>query len=199
MELDDLKQTWQQTEAGKTKQTSIMELIHHKSYGPLAALKRSFLKQMRIMIIIPVMLLLVNVKDWETTLSSVLFWSYVAFCLAVVVYNYFNYRLVGKMEGMDGRVSNTLNDYIALLETRLQRNVTGVRLSLLYFILLLEVLPSFQHNPMLDKWHALSPLVRWGAYAGFLLLQYVVSRRLFRRKFGDHLLHLKDLAKELQA
>ena len=199
MELDDLKQTWQQTESKQNKTIDIMELIHHKSYGPIAALKRAFLKQIRVMIVIPIAILLVNVKDWEKTLSSVLFWSYVVFCIGVVVYNYFNYRVVSKMEGMNSRVINNLQEQITVLETRLHHNIVGIRLALLYFIILLEVLPYFQHYRMLDKWHALSPVVRLSAYIGFVLFQYFVSRRLFQRKFGHHLTYLKDLVREMQA
>jgi hypothetical protein len=198
MELDDLKQTWQQAETKKNKNTDIMEIIHHKSYGPIAALKRAFLKQIRVMIILPILIFLVNVKDWDKTLTSVLFWSYVAFCIGVVIYTYVNYRIVSKMEGMDRRVRTTLEEQIAILETRLRRNIVGLRIVLLYFIVLLEVLPSFQHYRMLDKWHALSPLIRFGAYAGFLLFQYFVSRRIMQHKFGNHLSYLKSLIKEMQ-
>jgi hypothetical protein len=45
MELDDLKHQWKQ--ADKTQKPinqNIMELIQHRSRGPVAALKRSFRK-----------------------------------------------------------------------------------------------------------------------------------------------------------
>lgn len=197
MELDDLKQTWQQQRPEPIKNTDIMELIHHKSYGPIAALKRAFLKQIRVMIILPILIFLVNVNDWQQALTSVLFWSYVAFCTGVAVYMWFNYRVVSRLEGMDGRVKNTLQEQVAVLETRLRRNLIGIRFVLLYFIVLLEVLPSFQHYRMLDKWHSLSPLLRFGIYAGFLLFQYFMSRRLYQYKFGSHIDHLKNLVSEM--
>lgn len=198
MDLDDLKKTWQQASPGKIKHTDIMELIHHKSYGPIAALKASFRKQMRVMILLPVFLLLVNIKNWETALTSVLFWSYAAFCLGVVVYSYFSYRVVRSMEGMDGMVKANLQQQISLLETRLQRNRIGVRIVLLYFIVLLEVLPFFQHYRMLDKWHALSPLIRFGSYLALLVFQYFASRRVCRIRFGEHLAYLKNLVAQMQ-
>lgn len=198
MELDDLKQTWQQAEPKKNKNTDIMELIHHKSYGPIAALKRAFLKQIRVMIVLPFVLLLSNVNHWENTLTSVLYWSYVVFCLAVIVYAFYNYRIVSKMEGMDGRVKVNLQTQIDLLETRLRRNIIGLRIMVLYFIALVEILPYFQQYRMLDKWHSLSPLIRFGSYAAFLLFQYFVSRRVFKYKFGNHLTHLKNLVGDMQ-
>jgi hypothetical protein len=153
---------------------------------------------MRVMIVIPVLIFLVNIKDWDKALTSVLFWSYVAFCLGVVLYTYVNYRIVSKMEGLDGRVKTILQEQITVLETRLRRNTIGLRLVVLYFIVLLEVLPHFQHYRMLDKWHNLSPLIRFGVYAGFLLFQYFVSRRIMQHKFGHHLAYLKSLVKEMQ-
>ena len=197
MELDDLKRTWQQTNPQKIKNTDIMELIHHKSYGPIAALKRSFKKQMKLLTLIPIFVLLVNVKDWQVTLTSVMFWSYVLFCFGVVVFSYQGYRIVSKMESMDGMVKSNLQKQIAVLETRLHHNMIGVRIALLYFIALTEVLPYFQHYRMLDKWHALSPFIRFGSYAALLLMQYFVSRRHCQYKFGDHIAHLKSLVAEM--
>ena len=198
MELDDLKQTWQQTEIKKTKNTDIMELVHHKSYGPVAALKRNFQRQIRVMIILPILILLTNISKIPGVLSSIIFWSYVVFCIGVVVFTYYNYRIVKRMERMDGNVKATLIEQIGLLETRLQQIRLGVRLASLYFIVLLEVLPYFQYYRMLDKWHSLSPLIRFGAYAAFLVLQYFASRRMLRVKFGNHLAYLKKLVKEME-
>jgi Mn2+/Fe2+ NRAMP family transporter len=198
MELDDLKQSWQQEEPKKIKNTDIMDIIHHKSYGPIAALKRAFLKQIRVMIIVPILVIFVNVKDWDKALTSVLLWSYVLFCLGVIAFTYANYRIVSKMEGMDERVKTTLQEQVALLERRLRRNKIGVRLAGLYFVVLLEVLPYFQHFKMLDTWHSLSPLYRFSAYAAFLLFQYFISRLVMQRKFGHHLDYLKSLVKEMQ-
>jgi hypothetical protein len=81
MELDDLKQTWKQTPVQKATNTNIMELIQHKSYGPVGALKREFRKQIMVMAILPVALFLTNMNDISKVLNSVMFWSYVAFCL----------------------------------------------------------------------------------------------------------------------
>jgi len=63
MELDDLKQTWNQNQSTKPLNTDIMELIQHKSYGPLAALKKAFRKQIVLMAIIPAYFIMLNVDD----------------------------------------------------------------------------------------------------------------------------------------
>jgi len=46
MELDDLKQQWDQADQlQKPKNQNIMKLIQNKSYGPVAELKRSYKRQ----------------------------------------------------------------------------------------------------------------------------------------------------------
>src|SRR5258706_3695349 len=198
MELDDLKQTWKQSETKKNINTDIMKLVQHKSYGPIAALKREFRKQIMLMMILPVMLLLTNADDISRVLTSVMFWSYVAFCSGIVVFAYYNYRIVSKMEVMDGMVKSNLEQQVNILETRLKWKIIGLRIALLYFILLTETVPYFQHYRMLDKWHSLSPFIRFGSYAALLMTQYFLSAKIIRRKFGRHLNYLKDLVQEMQ-
>src|SRR4051795_11217379 len=101
MELDDLKQSWKETEIKKNTNTNIMKLIQHKSYGPVAALKREFRKQIIVMALLPLFLILTVAGDVQTALTSVLFWAYLIFCLGVIALASFNYRTADKMIGMD--------------------------------------------------------------------------------------------------
>ena len=175
-----------------------MELIQQKSYGPIAALKTSFRKQFLIMAIFPICLFLTNVDDVHKVLTNVFFWSYVVFCAGVCAYSYYNYQLVKKMESMDGMVKANLEHQVEVLETSQKWKIIGLRIAMLYFIILCEILPYFQHIRMLDKWHALSPFIRFGAYAFFLILQYFVNRKVSYNRFGQHLTYLKELLKQMQ-
>jgi len=198
MELDDLKQTWKETTIKKNKNTDIMDLMKHKSYGPIAALKREFRKQIAVMAILPLFLLFTTIDDISRIFTNVLFWTYVAFCVGMVVFASVNYRIVKKMGAMDGMVRSNLEQQIDLLETRLKWKLIGLRIVLLFFIVLLEVVPYFQHYRMMDKWHSLSPLIRFGTYTIFLILQYFLSRIVSERKFGGHIKYLKALMNEMQ-
>ena len=198
MELDDLKQSWKETNIKTYKNTDIMDLMKHKSYGPIAALKREFRKQIAVMALLPLFLLFTTVDDMSQVFTNVLFWSYVAFCLGMVIFASVNYRIVEKMGTMDGMVISTLEKQIDLLETRLKWKIIGLRVALLFFIVLVEVVPYFQHYRMLDKWHSLSPLIRFGTYTGFLILQYFLSRIVSERKFGSHIKYLKSLINEMR-
>jgi len=116
----------------------------------------------------------------------------------MIVFASMNYRIVEKMGTMDGMVKHNLEQQVDLLETRLKWKLIVLRIVLVFFVILLEVIPYFQHYRMLDKWHSLSPLVRFASYAGFFILQYFLSRVVSERKFGSHIKYLKDLMNEMQ-
>jgi len=199
MELDQLKKDWQQSHTTKsTNNHNIMELIKNESNSPVAALKRSYRKQMVAMILLPIAIALTNITHIDKTLSSVLFWCYVMFCATTVVFARQGYNTAKNMERMDGTVKSSLEQQISVLEASVRQNLVRLRMTMLFFILLIEVLPYFQHFSMLDKWHSLSPFIRFGAYAALLLLQYLVTPRLSQRKFGRHIEHLKELVAQMQ-
>ena len=199
MELDDLKSEWKQvSKTEQLKNQNIMELIQHKSRGPVAALKKSFKRQMIAMMVVPVAIIATNLQHIDKTFSSALFWCYIVFCIGVIVFARINYGVVKRMERIDGAVKSNLEQQIRLLERRLQQNLTGIRIALLFFIVLTEVLPYFQDFRMLNTWHSLSPFIRFGAYTGLFLFQYIISRVVSQRKFGQHIERLKALAREME-
>jgi hypothetical protein len=198
MELDDLKQSWKETPIPSPVNKNIMEMIQHKSYGPVAALKRNFKKQMIVMALMPFVLLLTNASDISKPLTSVLYWSYVLVAIGVIIVAYYNYRIADKMQDMNGMVKANLEQQVSVLQTRLRWKIIGLRIVFIFFIVLLEVLPYIQHYRMLDKWHSLPLLARFTVYLGFLLLQYFISPLIIQRKFGRHLNYLQSLVKEME-
>ncbi len=197
MELDDLKQNWKKSTIKNNINTDIMELIQHKSYGPIAALKKEFRKQIILMLILPAFLLVTSVDDINLALTSILFWSYVFFCIGMAAFSWENYRMAARMEQMDGMVRSNLQQQVSLLEKRLQLKNLGLRVALLFFVILTEIVPYFQHYRMLDKWHSLSPLTRFGSYALLFIAQYFLGRKIMQRKFGNHINYLKRLLKDM--
>ncbi len=199
MELDELKSHWKQTDKiQKHTNQNIMELIQNKSHGPIAELKRSFKKQIIGMTVLTIAIIAANFEHIDKTFSSALFWFYLLFCISVITFARLNYALVEKMEGMDGKVKSNLEQQTVILETRIRQKLMGIHTAFLLFIILLEVLPYFQHFRMLDKWHSLSPFIRFGAYAALFLYQYFVTRMGSRRGSEQHLAKLKELVKQMQ-
>ena len=198
MELDDLKQTWNtQTNDNTLNNDTLMQMIQHNSTGPLVGLKKAFSKQYRFIIIVAVFVLL-QLTHGFTSINVIMFTFYAALCAGLAYFFYSNYRLVKRMEKMDMEMKTTIQQQISLLETRLQWHLTAVRIALLVFIALIEILPLFQHSRMIDKWHILPAYIRILVYAGLIALQYFASRSISRRKYGNYLAHLKELATQLQ-
>ena len=193
MELDDFKQTWQSSQIKIKSKQEIMELIHNKSNGPVEALKRSFKKQIMLMGFMPLLIIATNFSNIDGILRSIIFWSYVAFCIAFVIYSYYNYLIVRRMEGMDGMVKTNLEEKIALLEKRLQWNAIGLRLVLLFFIILVEIVPYFQHYRLLEIWQSVHHVARVATYMLLFIIQYYAFRKASQHKFGNHIDYLKKL------
>jgi hypothetical protein len=197
MELDELKKMWNEIPLQNQSNTNIMELIQNKSYGPLAALKSTYRKQMWSMTLVPLLIMFVYLDDTGRVFTSILFWSYIAFCIGVVLFARYNYSIVKNLQSMDAVVKTNLEKQITLLEKRATLEVHALRWALLFFMLLLEVVPYFQQYRMLDKWHSLPVLIRIGAYVGLLLLQYVLNKQIKKRKVGRHLTYLKELVNQM--
>ena len=198
MELDDLKNAWKQENNKQIKTPDIMELIHHKSKGPIASLKNAFRKQMIVVTALMSVVIATQAGNVDSISSNLLFWTFIGFSLSMILAFYYNYRYTGKMENMDEKVKDNLEHHITMLEQRLKWQNIFARIVILLFIVLLEVIPLYQNVRMLNTWHALSPIIRFGSYAAYLVLQYFLSRAVTQKKFGKHLDHLKTLLKEVR-
>lgn len=197
MELDDLKQTWQQTEkTPKSENNDIIELIKHKSNGPVAALKKRFKKQM--ILILLLVAFIINSFSHKQIFTDVMFWSYITFCIALCLFFYFNYRLVSKMECMDCMIKSNLEQQVNILEKRLKWQKVGKQTALVFFIVLSETLTYFANEPMLEKWHSVPLFIRLLVYASLFTIQYFISPLISKRKYGRHLSYLKQLLNEMQ-
>ena len=197
MELDDLKTTWNASQDASNSNKNIMELIQHKKRGPVTALKTQFRNQILIMVVLPVTLLFVNINNIHNPASTIFYICYVVFCVMVILNSFLNYQAVRKMENMDGSVKNNLEQQITILEKRLQWNLVALPVVLLFFILLTEIMPFIGHNRIVDRWHTVHPLFRIGTYVILFTAQYFLSRKVTARKYGQHLLHLKELVKQM--
>jgi hypothetical protein len=197
MELDDLKNIWKQSTISENKKTDLMEIIHQKSYGPVAHLKRAFRRQILVMSTIPFLLVLTNLNDLDKVVTSIMFWCYVTFCLGMILFARYNYSIAKDMENMDRDLRSNLQEKIHLLEKRAKLEILVIRVVLLFFIGLTEVIPHFQHYRMLDKWHSFPWIIRFSAYAVLLLLQFFNNRKRKERNVSCHLRYLKNLLNEM--
>jgi hypothetical protein len=199
MELDDLKKNWKEHIPQKITNTDIMELIHHKSYGPIESLKKRYRKEMINLIAVPVLILLPHFlenKDAPKMLSSVMYWAFVALCIAWASYAFYNYRIVTRMEGRAAMVKENLEQQINLLERRMKNMTMASHWLLWMFIASVELIPYFPNMP--KGLHAVHPIIRFGIYGLMFIYQHFIYKRLLETRYGQHIKYLKDLVKEMQ-
>lgn len=198
MELDDLKKSWQESQPVKPLNINIMELIRNKNNGPIASLKKSFIRQIGAMIVVSGGIIITATRNTPNVLNSVILWYYVVFCLGVILFAYYNYRMVSRLESMDTLVKSNLEQQLAILKTRMKWKRAGLLTAIFIFVLLLEILPHFQHYRMLARWHSVSPVIRFSGYAAFLVGEYFLINWINKSNSGKHLQYLNDLTRELQ-
>ncbi|RYE20676.1 MAG: hypothetical protein EOP45_10660 [Sphingobacteriaceae bacterium] len=197
MELDNLKQAWKESyQPEKASNENILELIQHKSNGPIAALKRGFKRQ--ILAIVFAIILIINSFQHRQIWNDMIFWCYLFFCAALCLFFYSNYRTASKMESKYGMIKKNLELQVAILEKRMKWHPIRVRAVLLFFILLVEVIANPANEPMIAKWHKIPLLLRLGMYAMVFVIQHYASRYKWQHKYGRHLSNLKQLLQQMQ-
>lgn len=198
MELDDLKQPWSESAKNiKPLNTNVMEMIQNKSYGPAAQLKKAFKKRL---IIIPVVvgILITNLSRKHDIFSDGLFWFYIIFCLLMMLYFFYNYRLVNKMQYMDNLVKANLEKQVEILERGLKWRLIITRIYFVVFIVMLEILVYYHREPSLVKWYAQPLVIRLLVYAVAIAALYLITKFTFKSRFGSYIENLKKLVQQME-
>jgi hypothetical protein len=192
MDLDQLKQRWQQTDTHESTQgNNLRSLLRGRDRGPVAALKRNFRRQIIILLLV-FALFLHELRDRQI-FHNVFFDWYLVCGLSLCIFFYVNLRLVKKLERTDEALTDHIKNEVAVLEKRMRWHRIFTRIAIVSLIALLEILPFFSSERMLQKWHAVEPVIRIAAYAALLLFQYYVGRFIARRRYGQHLDRLKKI------
>jgi phosphoglycerol transferase MdoB-like AlkP superfamily enzyme len=194
MELEDLKNTWKQGPKKEQKTTNIMEMIHQRSRGPLASLKKQFKRGLIFTPILILLLIVESVTIVDSIPGRILVLLVIIAIVAALPGMYYNYQLISKMEATPMPVIENLKEYIGILERRIRKGFVVQMLFTLLLIVLVEVLPLFYHDSQdLNQLHAHHPLVRFAIYifgAGYL---YFICRWSYRRNFARKIKPLKEL------
>jgi len=197
MELDDLKKPWKDSTDTIPLNNNILELIHHKSRGPLTILKKRFRRGL-LLVPVAVAFLITNLSRHHAIFSDVLFWYFIAFCLMMCGYFFFSYRLIHHLQGMGGKVKANLEKQVAALEKVYKMRLIVVRILPVVFVILLEALLYYQQEPSLIKWYAQPLSTRLLSYAGALVTFFFISKYVLTYKYGKHINYLKELVRQMQ-
>lgn len=194
MELDDFKQSWneQSQQDLNTSKNNFMELIHQKSYGPLAVLKNKFRLQL---LAFPVF---VAIMAWKfinkpELMNDLTMWCFVLLTFLMAGYFWFNYQVINRLQKAGTPVKEQIEKDIAILENGFKVYFLVNRIILIIFAVLLELVMYLHKQPDFEVWYTYPFLIRFGTYVLLFILHYFLGKASFQRQYGDHISMLKKL------
>src|SRR6476620_1698756 len=187
MELDQLKQRWQQTgSTGNTPPKNKFKMIlRRRNEDPISSMKRNFRRQIIVLLLV-FFLFLHELRNREVFHNAFFDW-YLVCGTCLCVFFFLNLRLVRQLEKTDESLTDHIRAHVALLGKGMRWRRIFSQVAIASLIILLEILPFFSSESMLQKWHAVAPIIRIAAYAGLLLFQYYAGRLIAHRRYGQHL------------
>jgi hypothetical protein len=198
MELENLKQTWQESSnISKPLNTNTMELIQNKSYGPLASIISKFKTQL---LALP---LLIGLFIYQLITKPQLFhspaiWILYSIGIMLSIYFIYNYSLVSNLQKPSDAVKLNMEVQIKKLESSFKwfRIVASV-----YYLLIpiaLELALYFNIEKDFQQWGQVNIFIRIVTYAAGFVFMILLSKRWFKREYGEHLQSLKRLIEQMQ-
>jgi hypothetical protein len=197
MELEDLKNSWKNIPETTNSKNTIMELMTHKSYGPIATLKETLTKQV---IAIPILYAVLTWKLLEKPElgSDPFFGLFCGLAIALTIAFLIAYRIVRNMAASGSPVSRNVNKQIISLK----KVLFSYRVLAFTAVILLAIfLELFKNKGMalgMQGWFQLSFALRISIYLAALPLLFFVAKSAFDKQFGRHLNNLQSLVKQLE-
>ncbi len=196
MELDDLKQSWnEQSEKDlKPLNNNIMEMIHNKSYGPLAVIKGKITNQLVIFLLAISILIFVFFKKPDSWYLL----NFLIYCLFVLANFYWmNYKLISRLQNMDATVKETIEKNFKTLEKNFKKYLMVSRGYFIITVIVIEILMRIGDNN-LEAWHAYSIFIRIIVYITLFVIVYFTGKYTYQKNFGRHVTYLKDLLEKIK-
>jgi hypothetical protein len=197
MELDDLKESWKQTnENSQPINKNIMETIQSKNKGPLATLKKNFRKPI---IFLPFILAygILNAQKLKAPMGNLILGLLITLAITALAYFFYSYNIIKNLENVNTNVKDNFERQLKKLEQSFKLRLIVIRSIFVVFIIALELQMAFAEN-VVTKWVTVSVGIRLLVYAGILAFIYFMTNTIVRRKYQKHIVYLKQLVDQMQ-
>jgi Ca2+/Na+ antiporter len=207
MELDELKNLWQQdTVHPKDSALRLNELLARKSNSPLSKMKRNLNWELWAIIVLYGTSILFYFTAWNGKMESV-GWFMLALALLFFLYYFLKIRLINKMANPAGQVKQTLQHQITTLETFVRlyfiAGTVLIPVSMLFFGRLYyihsryikpgNILFPSDENPIWKVLLAWTLLISVITYFSLLMNKWYVNKL-----YSRHINKLKSILKEME-
>ena len=204
MELDNLKELWQQQEPETTPE-NLGEILGKKSKGPIAKMKRNLKAELIVVIVTYGVAIFSFFSILSGRLNS-LAWVYLFFAIVFIIYFLMKNRLLNEMECMACQVKSNLKKQVATLEKY-------VRFYLIAGTAIIPILALYSYYVLIPRlWfmHGNSNLPRpnnlvitqmliWVAATVVLtIVCYFLNKWYVKKLYGNHINKLKLMLEQME-
>lgn len=198
MELDDLKQSWNEQSKQELNplNNDFMEMIHNKSYGPLAELKSKFKRQLITIFLALPFIIYLFLKYPSFKYNGFMYYFIFIIFIAGSFY-WLNYKLVNSMQQTDSTVKETIGKNLKILENNFRKYFIVGRVYLFICIILLETFMYLHELKDFETWYSYSIFIRIAGYIALFLVAHFVSKLTYEKNFGKHISYLKELLNKI--
>lgn len=201
MELDVLKNSWKTISVDVDQsEFDIISATRKEMASPLEALKKRTKKQLMTLPALLVFLVIVGVTTNNAS-NSFFIWLAASILPVLIIYHYFNLRLINNLETFNGTVKYDIETKIRKLIKNNAAYLMATRLLFLLLIISSEILLRYNKVEWVQGLNLLSKIdfpFRLCIYVGIFGLHYLISEYTFNLYFGKYLKKLKDLLAEMQ-
>lgn len=210
MELDNMKELWndqQNTTQKSLSEQELITMIGNPSKGPIAKMKRNLKKELIfVLLTLPATAIYFqfNFKGKMFALSM----AYVLLTLMFVAYYYFKNKLLNNMQCVTCEVKSNLNMQVNTLEKYIKNNLIVSTLllpALMMFICWLLYLNDYSTTPksIFSYSVAYSPWLTTLIWAGISIAitipMYFLNKKYLHWLYGKHINRLKRVLSELDS
>jgi hypothetical protein len=217
MELDDLKQAWQDQKLDVSEAPdvqNIIDMLQNKNYGPIASLREKY-KRTALYTAITWIVLLTFITlqkgGWDglwhqlsNNENGVLYFLLPMIALALIggIFQFAIMVVLSDLRNIKNPIKSEIQTKVLKIAKYLKwQRWTTIIMATLYLITF-ELIYHFFHPASyirdLGPWFNLSIFVRILGYVAYIILIVFISKYSFQKQYGKHVDYLKDLANQLQ-
>ena len=196
MELETLKTLWQEQDtplATEGSQEELLALLHKRSGGPIARMRRNLRKEVIVMVVSYAFCILFYLLAFNGSMSGVA-WVFVGLFAFFYVYYYRKNLLLKKMQCAGCEVRSNLAGQLKTLQKYLRFYFWSS--TLIVPVSLLASLAITLHNRPVTSWWRVTILL-FAFTTGLTVAVYFLNRWYIHKLYGRHLRKLQELLREM--
>lgn len=210
MELDDLKQAWQQQtpeDIDVRNDKKITDMIQNKSYGPLVSLKSKYERNFYIAIILYAVLIIdfsSTPGKWEKLIHGQgniplpILWLLLVIMVSSLTNQIWCYVLVRRMQNMQEPIKTEIEHNLSYIDKSLKiQRLVGIFM-LAGICAAVEIVTYQQRNGNMKSWYDVSIYLRYLAYTAYVAFGYFMTKYSYQKQFGKHIDYMKDMLRKME-